>query len=90
MDDTISRQDALDVVDELNSPDWYMEWGAEARRRLVGLPPAQPEIITCIECKYYNTDTEQCNNDKGLRFIDFGNPERMWCSWAERREDEEV
>ena len=44
MDDTISRQDALDIVDELNSPDWYMEWGAEARRRLVNLPPAQPKI----------------------------------------------
>lgn len=51
------------------------------------IKPTQPEIITCTECKYYDTDTEQCNNDKGLRFIDFGNPERMWCSWAERLEE---
>lgn len=51
------------------------------------LPPAQPEIISCPECKYYDTDTEQCNNDKGLRFIDFGDPECMWCSWAERLEE---
>ena len=51
------------------------------------LPSAQPEIIPCTECKYYDVDTEQCNNDKGLRFIDFGNPERMWCTWAERREE---
>lgn len=50
-------------------------------------PSAQPEIITCIECKYYDVDTEQCNNDKGLQFIDFGNPERMWCSWAERQKE---
>jgi len=36
--DLISRQDALDIVDDLNSPDWYMEWGAEARKRLFDLP----------------------------------------------------
>ena len=43
LDDLISRQDALDIVDDLNSPDWYMEWGAEARKRLVDLPAIKPE-----------------------------------------------
>ena len=85
--DTISRQAAIDAHCEIcgdrgrcNSdicPDM------EAFQLL---PSAQPEIIPCTECKYYDVDTEQCNNDKGLRFIDFGNPERMWCTWAERRE----
>ncbi len=62
--DPISRQGALDIVDDLNSPDWYMEWGAEARKRLVDLPAMQPkrrkgkwvpddiasDIFRCSEC----------------------------------------
>ena len=55
MDDTISRQSALDIVDELNSPDWYMEWGAEARRRLVDLPPAQPKITLASAIDYLHS-----------------------------------
>ena len=83
--DLISRQAAIAEITEYGCGDSVYMSVEELKRRIEHLPSAQPEIITCTECKYYDADTEQCNNDKGLRFIDFSNPECMWCPWAERR-----
>lgn len=83
MSDSISRQTAIDAFYKYPNINWTT---LDVLAKINALPSAQPEIITCTECKYYDTNTEQCNNDKGLRFIDFSNPERMWCSWAERQE----
>lgn len=82
MSDLINRQAAIDAIAE-GLKHTFIEYKDVAEKLLNEVPSAQPEIIICTECKYYDTDTEQCNNDKGLRFIDFSNPERMWCSWAE-------
>ena len=68
------------------------EYGERARDALYRIirymPSAQPEIIYCKGCKYYNEHTEECDNDKGLRFLDYSNLDKMYCAWAERREDD--
>ena len=45
MSDLIFRQAALDIVDDLNDPDWYDCWASEARKRIVELPSAQPKEV---------------------------------------------
>ena len=45
MSDLISRQAVLDIVDDLNDPDWYDCWASEARKRIVELPSAQPKEV---------------------------------------------
>lgn len=54
--DLISRQAAIDAYG-----DWYVEEGTEegfigtVKQLLEGLPPAEPEIIHCKDCKHYKT-----------------------------------
>lgn len=47
------------------------------------LPPIQPEIVRCKDCRYYNSEEKEC-----LDLLGHG---RRWeeddfCSYAERRE----
>ena len=95
--DTISRQAAIDTLFELyeyqreidptEEADLVRQGVLLAEKRIEKLPSAQPEIVRCTECEYYDATTEHCTNDKGLRFIDYSNPDGMWCAWAERREE---
>ena len=103
MDDLISRQAAIDalrdarhrffVADEaggMGTVKWSEDviYFAAAERVLSELPSAQPEIIRCKDCRYY-----QDNND-GYPHINCKwdaneTPDANdFCSGAERRTDE--
>lgn len=100
--DLIFKKDAIDAI--LSLPRWVIDNNGEfqpvdaqtesmidpedAVRAIENLSSAQPKIIRCQGCQYYNDDTEECDNDKGLRFLDYSNLDQMYCPWAERRGDE--
>ena len=89
MDDLISRQSAIDALNE-----YFARIGKLKRRGLtkgekaisldtVGtiktLPSIQPEIIRCGECKH--------NNDCNIQYAAQGG-ELFYCGAAERQEEE--
>ena len=63
-EDTISRQAAIDAImgeyPEVHYPDWYASIIKE-------LPSAQPEIIRCKDCRYYQDN--------------YGGYPHMNCKW---------
>ena len=79
MSDLIERQNAIDAMGKA-------QW---AKERLMELPPAEPEIIHCRECKH------SMNNENGEPWI-CGHPDNNawnitpdhYCGYAERRTDE--
>ena len=96
MSDLISRQAAIEYL--MTNMNWYDEDGYESdddyKRECItdlinGVPSAQPEIIRCKDCRYY-----QDNND-GYPHINCKwdaneTPDADdFCSGAERRTDEE-
>lgn len=99
--DLVSRKDAIDAL--MSLPRWVIDSNGEyqpvdvntssmldpedAVSAIENLPSAQPDIIHCKGCQYYNDHTEECDNDKGLRFLDYSNLDEMYCAWAERREE---
>ena len=85
--DLISRQAAIDALWQAEKELPYYDGAQVSVNVIKNLPSAQPEIIRCRDCECYDMVTEHCTNDKGLRFIDYSNPDGMWCSWAERRTD---
>ncbi len=102
MDDLISRQEAIDAIEQLW--DWKTVDGITASTALkqvksdiLNFPSAQPEIIRCKDCKWhltyhdekYNVGYELCSNPMmmiGDSMIDMNNND--FCSKAERRTDE--
>ena len=87
MKDLISRQDAVDAMEE--SKKTYFD-----RRVIIGkmqdivnnLPPAQPEIIRCKDCRFYQPMIDQddlCDYRQMQVFED------DYCSRAERRAEKE-
>ena len=77
--DCISRQAAIDIVDDIRdciSVDGYWAF----IERLKKTPSAQPELIRCHECKYY--DGRPCGK------VDWYNSADDYCSREKRREDE--
>lgn len=93
MDDLISRQMAIDVIDKILPVDpmkneytkGYTVGAALALKYVMQLPSAQPEIIKCKDCKWYNDRERMCNDLMG-----FG---RYWkpndfCGYGKRRTNE--
>jgi hypothetical protein len=93
--DTISRQQAIDALAE-DMPQTYTPDGshpadegifmaqeiyADCIQTLRELPPAQPEIIRCRECKFASGDSRIC-----MKFDHSPIGELDFCSFAERRE----
>lgn len=80
-EDLISRKAAIDaVIDEFKrSPTPAIR----AKLRLEALPSAQPEIIRCKDCRF-NDGTAYCV----FHFRDVNSND--FCSWAERRSDEQA
>lgn len=77
-DDTISRQAAIDTImgqpPEAHYPSWYAA-------QIEELPPAQPEITRCKDCKW--KDNHNCT-----RAVEVWIDDDKFCAWAERRTDE--
>lgn len=71
MSDLISRQAAIDKLDPL--------FESLAIDKIKALPSAQPEVIRCDECRYYNMKSHRCE-PLGLITCD-----GFWCKQAERK-----
>ena len=91
MSDTISRQAAIDKADSLyrdtKNDECYMITGynhaiSDIRAILKSLPPAQPDIIQCRNCKFASGDSRIC-----MKFGHSPIGELDFCAWAERRTD---
>lgn len=98
MDDTISRKAAIDALDK-RFDDIPMGQTKEIlllRRDLRKLPSAQPEIIHCKDCKFFEYDHlyvingipafghELCSRwGQGCKTSENG-----WCFLAEKKDDE--
>ena len=98
MDDLISRQAAIDAIDECycggedscGEPWIYQENAVEAIQMIEPIPPAEPQIIRCKDCK--NWDTTWTNdfspNYHYCPMVDGVRKEDWFCADAERRTDE--
>ena len=74
MSDLIDRQAAIDIC--ANAIDlWRGQLGEGAliavRDKIKELLSAEPEIIRCRECKYYNRALQLCNNGLAARAYEF-------------------
>ncbi|WP_405285588.1 hypothetical protein [Methanobrevibacter sp.] len=83
MDDTISRQAAIDVIDNFNCFEFRADQIA-LETKIRNLPSAEPEIIRCRECKFASGDNRIC-----MKFDHSPIGELDFCSWAEKKEDAE-
>ena len=82
MNDLISRQAAIDVAkEELDNGTFY-----DIPSKIEYLPSAQPEIITCENCKY--ADGKKIAD--GRRWCSLHGVYMKYCSDAEVRTNEEV
>lgn len=96
MSDLISRQAAIDALhtrfkDGFNEDKWWNSTHVLAA--IEGLPPAQPEIIWCKDCKWYELPShkiyENCVRWMKRNGILLPIKPDDFCSRAERREDEQ-
>ena len=83
MEDTISRQAAIiQLSHNKNKGDDEWELAVESDIQTIWkLPSAQPDIVRCKECRYYNSEEKEC--------LDLFGHGRRWeeddfCSYAER------
>ena len=83
--DCISRQAAIDLLKQMRKDGNMIPWeGKDVFARIRKLPPAQPEIIRCRNCKFASGDSRIC-----MKFGHSPIGELDFCAWAERRTDEE-
>lgn len=79
--DFISRQAAIDAIITLWADKPFGNPAlTEIKECMDNLPSAEPEIIRCKDCKYY--DGSPCE------IVDWYNTSDDFCSYAERRTDE--
>ena len=88
--DTISRQDAIDEWKNdfkgyINALDMLKDDYNGIMEYIDELPSAQPDIILCEDCKYWERESicEGYCHATGLRGVD----EDHFCGYAEGRED---
>ena len=88
MEQLILRQAAIDALRTcydtetitMDNGDEYINYG-DAVGEIEQLPPIQPEIIRCRECKFASGDSRIC-----MKFDHSPIGELDFCSFAERRE----
>lgn len=103
MKDTIYRQDAIDAMcqgwcgldnDKCKYPfdpkqyDGFFCEGCFAVEELKKLPSAQPDIITCKDCKYSDENWRRVSV-RWLPCMDMRTGSNWFCGSAERRTDDE-
>lgn len=90
MDDYISRQAAIDIC--ANAIDlWHGQLGEGAliavRDKIKELPPAQPEIVHCKDCRYSEYDTiygeRYCHYDGKAEIVS----DEHYCGYGKERQD---
>ena len=83
MTDLISRQAAIDICEKISGNRYLSadgNLGAEmCAERIAQLPPAQPEIIRCKDCRHDSDCDIQYHAQAGGMF---------YCALAERKTDE--
>ena len=101
MSDLIERLAAIDALDKLHDkPNAWLECAAEAIEKL---PSAQPEIVRCKDCKYWDRQTYngalssfgfcECDNmwrslyGETTEVAHIDTDDDFFCGFAERRED---
>lgn len=83
--DVISRQAAIEAVSH-GCQEWRGIFG-RCEENILALPPAQPEIIRCRECKEWEMYGNGCQGwCEKLGLISYDDD---YCGWAERREESE-
>ena len=83
--DCISRQATIDLLKQMRKDGDMIPWeGKDVFARIRKLPPAQPDIIRCRNCKFASGDSRIC-----MKFDHSPIGELDFCAWAERRTDEE-
>lgn len=91
MDDTVSRQAVIKVLDEIEAQ-YVFEDGHDrllqyAKNKVAGLPSAQPEIIHCKDCKHWMSAYLAISGKHGCnKMRDYTAPDDYCCN-AERKED---
>ena len=92
MNDLISRQAAIDVINRLDIPEdmCVFEILSHIELELETLPSAQPEIIRCKDCKHRYIDEvhgPSCELDTGDPYATGRNADEdnWFCADAERR-----
>lgn len=90
MNDSISRQAAIDGFYEMASDTDHLCTVSDYVSFLESLSSAQPEIIHCRDCKHHWT--HRCMDSMPTEICDlnqtFYDPNIDFCSLAERRTDE--
>jgi hypothetical protein len=93
--DTISRKSAIGVLHEaLDRVDQIADvpFGVyqNYRDKMNELPPTQPEIVRCKDCKYWNSGSceyrEHAVNCDGYSVGDIETEAEHFCGYAEKRE----
>ena len=82
--DLISRAAAIDAMSEAYEKDEIWE---DYEKRLNELPSAQPEIIHCRDCKYWNPYRMECEGIGNWFGFEGAWEENGYCYKAERRAD---
>lgn len=92
MNDLISRQAAIDgkiTIQRANGVEIYYDEAVPVSY-LKYLPSAQPEIIRCKDCKYWNSGSCECReiavNCQDYYVGDMETEAEHFCGYAERRE----
>ena len=84
MSDLIKRSDAIDGIKKMFAKSLARERAIDA---VNSVPSAEPEIIRCKDCKYWEESFpfDLCMLTKAKNNI-WRSDETDFCSWAERRE----
>lgn len=88
MSDLISRQAAIDVVENYPHGDWNMQTMKEMVSEIDSLPSAQSGIIRCKDCKYGSPNSKYgCKCYHYTLYETHEMKPEDFCSRAERREE---
>lgn len=82
-DDVIDRQAAIDTVRKAKDK-------SEAHRMLIQMPPAQPEIIRCKDCKMFYMKKDIFGKVPWCKAWHRGTIETMFCGWGKRKDSSNV
>ena len=94
MADLIDRQAAIDALNDYCENKCVNRWcfGCQyevSKYVLKALPSAQPEIVRCKNCKWWNEFYRECQSPNWDTKTDdyFIVPAGFFCGWGERKDD---